>query len=373
MKLRPFALERYFARREFSTELLLCCSDCESMSVAELLSLEPGAEERLRGLRLGYTESAGAESLRAAISALYETIPAEAVLVHAGAEEAIFLTMHAALEPGDHLVVHWPCYQSLFEVARSIGCEVTPWRGREEAGWAPDLAELAGLLKKSTRMIVLNSPHNPTGYHAPAEVFLAVVRLAEERGITLFSDEVYRGSEYRPQDRLPAACDASPTAVSLGVLSKTYGLPGLRIGWLATRAKALLARVAALKDYTTICASAPSELLAEVALQHAETLAGRSRRIIAENLGLLDDFFQRRREVMRWQRPAAGPIAFPRLLSGDVDAFCEEAADRGGVLLLPGSVYGDTEGHFRIGFGRQNLPAALQRLEGFLDGRFSPS
>jgi aspartate/methionine/tyrosine aminotransferase len=367
MDLSPFALERYFARREFTTELILCASDCETLSVEELLSLEPGARQKLLSQRLGYTESAGSPALREAVSALYRTVSPQGILVHPGAEEAIFLLMHAALRPGDHLVVHAPCYQSLGEVPRSIGCEVSFWRGREEQGWRLEAAELERLLRKNTRLIVLNSPHNPTGWQASREQLREIADMAEKRGITLFSDEVYRGSEYRPEDRLPAACDLTPTAVSLGVLSKTYGLPGLRIGWLASHNAGLLLRVAELKDYTTICASAPSELLAEIALRHADELAARSGKIIAANLRLLDGFFQRRAGMVQWQRPAAGPIAFPRLASGDADAFCERAADKAGVLLLPVSVYGEKDGHFRIGFGRRNMPQALARLEEFLD------
>ncbi len=367
MRLPPFALERYFARHEFTTELLLCSSDCESLSVRELLSCEPGAEERFRELRLGYTESSGSPALRREISALYQTVPPDGVLVTTGAEEAVFLVMNAMLGPGDHAVVHWPCYQSLFEVARAAGADVTRWTAREEEDWALDPAELPSLLRETTRMIVINSPHNPTGYHMRLETLREISEAAEERGTLLFSDEVYRGAEYAAGDRLPAACDLSASAVSLGVMSKTYGLPGLRIGWIATRNPAVLSRVAELKDYTTICSSGPAELLAEIALRHGEDIASRNRSIIRTNLSLLDGFFRRRSRVVRWRRPAAGPIGFPRLLQGDSAAFCSELAAKAGVLLLPGSVYGDAEDHFRIGFGRANMPEALRRLEEFLD------
>ena len=205
-----------------------------------------------------------------------------------------------------------------------------------------------------------------------ADSFHRVLRLAEERGILLFSDEVYRGLEGSPSDRLPAAADASGTAVSLGVMSKTYGLPGLRIGWVATRNAGLRARMAAVKDYTTICCSAPSELLAEVALRHAETFARRSRRLIDDNLALLDGFFARRAGVFSWQRPTAGPIAFPRLLRGNVEEFCRDLVRSHGVLLAPGGLFGDTGTHFRLGFGRKSMPAALSRLEAFLDTGVAP-
>jgi aspartate/methionine/tyrosine aminotransferase len=369
MRLPPFALERYFARHEFTARHLLCTSDCESLAVGELLAMEPGAEERLLAQRLGYTESAGSPALRGEIAGLYASASPQDVLVTAGAEEAVFLLMQAEIEPGDHVVVHWPCYQSLFEVARGAGCTVSRWEARESEGWSLDPDALRTLITPRTRMIVINSPHNPTGWQMGEGALREAALIAERQGIRLVSDEVYRGSEQRPEDRLPAAADLSPTAVSIGVLSKTYGLPGLRIGWIACRDAGLLSRAAALKDYTTICASAPSELLAETALRHGERIAERNRRIIAGNLALLDGFFARRRGLVEWVRPAAGPVGFPRLLQGDVEELCAELVARAGVLLLPGPLFGDAGGHFRIGFGRRSMPEALGALEAFLDGR----
>jgi aspartate/methionine/tyrosine aminotransferase len=361
--LEPFKLERYFARYEFNVRYMLCASDCETMSVSDLLALEPEASGRLGALPLGYTEPEGSPSLRAAISQLYRTIGKEDLLVHSGAEEAIFNFMHATLRHGDEIVVHSPCYQSLSEVAKSIGARVIPWEGRYDTEWALDASELAGLLGPKTRAVVLNTPHNPTGYLMPRREFLEVCRLVDEAGATLFSDEVYRGLEYDPEERLPAACDLSNRAVSLGVMSKTYGLPGLRIGWAATHDRQLLARMKQLKDYTTICNSAPSEFLAEVALRHHQELADRNLGIICRNLTSLDAFFDRHQDLFAWTRPKAGPIAFPRLLAGKVDDFCDELVKRSGVLLLPGTVYDDTGDHFRIGFGRENMPEALAQLE----------
>jgi aspartate/methionine/tyrosine aminotransferase len=367
MRLPPFALERYFARHEFAVTHLLCSSDCESMSIQELLALEPGAHEGFLGHRLGYTESSGSPSLRQGIARLYGGIGPEQILVHAGAEEAIFLFMHAALGPGDHVIVQRPCYQSLFEVARGIGCDVTAWQAREEDGWAPDLGELEKLITPGTKVIVFNTPHNPTGFHMQIEQYRELVRIADANGITLFSDEVYRGLEQIESDRLPAACELSARAVSLGVMSKTYGLAGLRIGWIATRNEPVRARMASLKDYTTICAGAPSEFLAELALRHGETIAARNRAIVAANLALLDAFFARHADSFSWQRPRAGPIAFPRLLRGEVEAFCDQLAQAKSVLLLPGTVYEDQGNHFRIGFGRRNMPEALHSLEEFME------
>jgi aspartate/methionine/tyrosine aminotransferase len=367
MQLTPFKLERYFARYEFKAKYLLCSSDCESLSVGDLLAFEPGAEEGLKRHWLGYTESEGALALREEISRIYTGIQPEEVLVHSGAEEAIFLFMHAVLQPGDHIIVHWPCYQSLFEVARSIGCEITYWEARLENKWALDPDELRRSLRSSTRAIIVNTPHNPTGYLMPQADYRALNAMAQEHGILLFSDEVYRELEYNPADRLPSACDINPNAISLGVMSKAYGLAGLRIGWVAMHNAPVLARMAALKDYTTICSSAPSEYLAELALRQRGRIVGRNLEIIGDNLTRLGTFFAAHPDRFGWIRPKAGPIAFPQLIAGDVEQFCHKLVTSSGVLLLPGTMYDHPGNHFRLGFARRNMPQALERLEQFLE------
>jgi aspartate/methionine/tyrosine aminotransferase len=233
----------------------------------------------------------------------------------------------------------------------------------------PDLDELKRSLRPATRAIVINTPHNPTGLLMTHADFARVSRFAQEHDLLLFSDEVYRESEYKPSDRLPAACDIYEGAVSLGVMSKTYGLAGLRIGWIATHRASLYERMARMKDYTSICSSAPSEFLAELALRHRQQIAQRNLDIMTTNLSLLDGFFARRASQFTWVRPRAGSIAFPRLLGGDIDAFCHALVISAGVLLLPGSVFDDPGNHFRLGFGRQNMPEALARLEEFLQTR----
>ncbi len=191
-------------------------------------------------------------------------------------------------------------------------------------------------------------------------------QIIQENKIILFSDEVYRESEYLKDDRLPAACDVNEKSVSLGVMSKSYGLAGLRIGWIATRNPEVHTRMSALKDYTTICNSAPSEFLAEFALRHREVLIERNVGIINDNLNVLDQFFQQHKDRFIWQRPKAGPVAFPRLIGENVENFCDLLVKTANVLLLPGTVYDNDRNNFRIGFGRKNLPEAIKRLEDFL-------
>jgi aspartate/methionine/tyrosine aminotransferase len=366
MTLPPFKLERYFAKYEFNTEFLLCSSDCEAMSIADLLALEPGAAEKFQSTWLGYTESQGSPALRKEICNLYTTIQPEDVLVHSGAEEAIYLFMHAMLKENDHVIVHAPHYQSLSEVAKGLGCQVSPWLAREENGWALDLDELRHLMRSTTKAIVVNTPHNPTGYLMSRADFDELHKIAQEKKLLLFCDEVYRESEYDPADRLPAGCDYGEHAVSLGVTSKTYGLAGLRIGWIATKNKDVYRKMASLKDYTTICNSAPSEFLSEVALRNRQKLVHRNLSIIQNNLVVVDDLFTRYSSLFTWIRPKAGSMGFPKLLKGDIERFCDDLVKKSGVLLLPGSMYDDFQNHFRLGLGRKNLPQAVERLEGYL-------
>ena len=366
MHLQPFKLERYFAKYEFNTEFLLCSSDCEAMSIADLLALEPDAAEKFQHTWLGYTESQGQPALRQEISKIYDSIQPEEILVHSGAEEAIFLFMLAMLKENDHIIVHAPHYQSLSEVAKGLGCFISPWQARKENNWALDLDELRHLMRPTTKAIVLNTPHNPTGYLMSYRDFEAVNKLVRENNLLLFSDEVYRESEYDPAARLPAGCDMGEHAVSLGVTSKTYGLAGLRIGWIATKNEKVFERMAALKDYTTICNSAPSEFLAEVALRNRQKLINRNLTIIKDNLEVVDELFTRHAPLFSWIRPAAGSMGFPELLNGNIEDFCDDLVRKAGVLLLPGTMYDDSRNHFRIGLGRKNLPQAVARLEEYL-------
>ena len=366
MRFPPFDLERYFARHEFSARHLLCVSDCETLSLGELLGLEPGALQELLGLRLGYTESAGHSALRAGIAAGYAGINASETLVFSGAEEAILAFSLAVLAPDAHVVVQTPCYQSLRTAPEAAGCRVTAWPGRPENGWLPELEALPALIRPDTRAVIVNFPHNPTGALPDRDWFQALLDIVRGHDLLLFSDEVYRGLEYAPEDRLPAACELYEKAVSLGVMSKAYGLAGLRIGWVATRDRDLLRAMAGFKDYTTICNSAPSEFLATLALRHAGQLLERNRAIVTGNLTLAEAFFARQSERLAWTLPKAGPVAFPQLRAGSATAFCAEVLRTQGVLLAPGPLFGGEDASFRLGLGRSDFADGLARLEACL-------
>ena len=369
MRIADFALERFFARWEFAVRHLLCASDVEGWRMGDLLELADDETSALwRDLRLGYTEAPGHPLLRTEIARLYEAVEPDDVLVFAGAEEAIFCLSNVLLGPGDHAVVTWPGYQSLYDVGRAAGADVTLHELREADGWALDPDRLIGAVRPATRLVVVNAPHNPTGMLPTADEWRALTDELDRRGIHLLADEVYRFLELDGRDPLIAGADAFPRGISLGVMSKSFAMAGLRIGWLATRDRDLLARCAAFKDYTTICSSAPAEVLALIGLRARDVVLARSRHIVSANLQRLDRLFQERSDRLAWVRPRGGSIAFPRLLDAEpIDRFAERLVEAEGVLLLPGSRFGVWGNHFRFGFGREDLPAAVAGLERFLE------
>ncbi len=361
MTLEPFKLEQYFERYEFSVPYLLSSSDAEPWRMDDLLAL---ADDELRGLwdglTLGYTEVRGHPLLREAIASLYEGLTAQDVIVFAAAQEPIYALANVAVEPGDHVIAVVPTYQSLYEVARSRGADVTlvPLRSED---WSLDLDAIRAAVRPNTRLIVLNAPNSPTG-SLPSE---ADLRELFALGPRVFADEVYRFLEHDPRDRIPAAAELG--GVSLGVMSKAFGLAGVRIGWLATRDAGLRERVAAFKHYLTICSAAPSELLATIALRAKDTVLTRSRAIVEANLPVLDDFFARRTDFS-WVRPRAGTTALVQVhRDGAIDDFARELADAEGVMILPANVFDLPGSAFRVGYARAGMPEALARLERFTD------
>ena len=373
MKLRDFELECYFGKYEFTAPYLLAQSDCEAMSVRELLALEPGAERGYLDTWLGYTETWGAPALRETIAGLYRGMDAGDVLTLCGAQEGILAYMNVMLDAGDHAVVMYPNYPSAWEAIRAIpGAEWSKWEVRDIGGRsAVDFDELEGLIRPNTKLIAVNSPNNPTGYTFTNAELRRLCMLCRERGLYLFCDEVYRGLELDGEKR-EAAAELYDKALSLGVMSKAYGLAGLREGWMVSKDHETLDKVVRFKHYTTICNAAPAEYLSMVALRHGEALLERSKGVIRANLRTAEAFFARWSGLLLPMPAMAGPVAFHKLaMDRDVDDFCARAVEQKGVLLLPGRVY-ETEGpYFRMGYGRKNFPQNLEKLEEFLaEGQF---
>ena len=371
MNIAPFALERYFARHEFSAKYLLSSSDCEALTLNALLETADDESRALwDNLKLNYTETAGHPLLREAIAGIYDDIDTEDCIV-AAPEELIFLSMHALLEKGDHVVATSPAYQSLHEVARSIGCKVTAWEPEEQDGWRFDPARLEALINTDTKLIVVNFPHNPTGSVPTVEEYRTIVELARANDCYLFSDEMYRFLEHAPAATLPSACELYDRAFSLFGLSKSFGLPGLRIGWLVGRDHAVQEQILALKDYTTICNSGPGELLALMAVRARESIIGAQRERLTRNLAVVENFLADYADCFDWRRPQGGSICFPRLkIAADATAFCDELVERAGIMLVPASMFDFGEHHVRIGYGRDDLPQVLGEFSAYLDRNF---
>ena len=373
MQLPDFRLEVYLGEWEFKARHHLTASDAETLTIGELLGLA-GEQERAAfdALGLGYAPTWGSEELRAAIAATYETVdPARDVLAFAGAEEAMYWALQELVGPGDHAIVTVPNYQSMETLTLRTGAEVSGWELRPENGWAPDLTELEARLRPNTRLVAVNFPNNPTGAVPTIEAFTALAELCDREGIVLFSDEVYRGLELDPARTLPQACDLSPRALSLNVMSKAYGMPGLRVGWLASHDRDLLEQLERRKHYTSICNAGPSEFLAALALRHGDAVRARNRAIIERNLPVFDAFFARWGERFEWEHPQGGCVCFPRYLGGDAGRFCRELVEATGVVLLPGDIYASELGsvssdRFRIGVGRRDPEPALAALDSFL-------
>lgn len=371
MKIRPFGLERYFADYEFNVPYIISASDCESLSLRHLLDLADAETMGLwERLSLGYTESQGHPLLRQEVARLYSEItPADVLIV--APEEGIFITMHALLEPGDHVIVTFPGYQSLYSIAEALGCRVTRWELEAgEVGWRLDLGLLEEAITPLTKLLVVNFPHNPTGYLPARDQLDAILELARRHNLYVFSDEMYRLLEYDAERQLPAVCDLYEKGIALFGLSKSFSLPGLRIGWLATSDRPLLARMQMLKDYTTICSSAPSEVLGIIAVRAKDRIIRRNLRLIRDNIQVAGAFFAENADWFIWLEPQAGSIAFPRL-TGDipVNTFCEEVLQQKGVLIVPGTLFELSGNHFRLGLGRRNFPQALSRLEEYIDAK----
>lgn len=267
-----------------------------------------------------------------------------------------------------------PDYQAAETIPLSI-CEVTGVALRPEDGWALDVDEIERQLRPTTRLVSVNFPNNPTGAVPDLGTWTRLVRLCEERGVLLFSDEVYRGLELDPSATLPQAADLSASALSLNVMSKAYGLPGLRVGWIACRDPEILSRLERAKHYTSICNSAPSEVLALIGLRARDAILARNRAVIAENVPKFSAFFGNHQELFDWQPPQGGCVCFPRYLGADgVEKMCTELVEHHGVLLLPASIYRSelttTPGdRFRVGVGRRDPDEGLAAWAEFLAAR----
>lgn len=357
VRIEPFQLERWMTKYEVNVKWDIAESGIFPMSTAELLDLLPQPErdatlQRLLDTRLGYSEAPGSLELRSLLAATYRDTGPENVLVTTGAIEANFLAFNVLLDPGDHVVAVYPAYQQLYSVPRAIGCEVSLWRLRPENDFRYDLDELELLVTPKTKLIVVNTPHNPTGAMLTEAELGRVYALAESLGAHVLCDEAYRwldipgGTTFSPPIR-----DFGDSGVSVGTFSKPFGLPGLRTGWLAGPAE-FIAQCWWMRDYITLSPGKLNDALAVLALRRREQIVARTQGIVAKNLETARRWFNDNAGVASWTPPRGGLLA---LMHYDLDIPSQTLADRlaaeYSVMLAPGSAFG-YEHYLRIGIGQ---------------------
>jgi aspartate/methionine/tyrosine aminotransferase len=330
------------------------------MSSREILDLLAPEErqvelDRLLDLRLGYSEACGSAELRGLIADTYENTSPDEILVTTGAIEANFLLFNELLSAGDRVVIVSPAYQQLHSVAKAIGCDVALWNLRDDGGFRFDLDDLRALATPGTRMIVVNTPHNPTGAMLSEQDLREVYALAAELDAWVLSDEAYRWLDLpRSPPLAPPMRNLGPRAISTGTFSKPFGLPGLRIGWIAAP-EDVVRRCWGLRDYISLSPGKLNDALAVIAFRHRDQIVERTRRIVAENLPFAERWFAENEDLVSWTPPRGGILA---LMSYQLDLPSLELANRlaevYSVMLAPGSAFG-YEGYLRIGVG--NTPA----------------
>ncbi len=374
MKALPdFRLETHFAKWEFKAKYHMTASDAESISMRDLLAMATPAERaEFDDLWLGYTETFGAPDLREVIADLYPSRNADEVLCFAGASEGIFAANRVLLDRHSHAIAITPNYQSHESLPLSI-CDTTGVPLDAEDDWSLDIDRIADAIKPNTRLVTINFPHNPTGAMLPRDRLDALVDLCRKHGIHILSDEIFNGLGRSGTIHMPYITEIYERGLSLNVMSKAYGLPGLRIGWIASADTEALQKMERAKHYLSICNSAPSERLAKIALLHRTRILERNCRIIDENLVKLTGFFERHADLFDWKVSDASCMAFPRYRGTDgVENFTQGLLEKAGVLLLPGSIYSSELGptpvdRFRIGFGRNAIDEGIAAMDNYLE------
>lgn len=370
--LPDFRLETHFAKWEFTARHHMTASDAEAMRLDELLAMASDADrEGFERMWLGYTETWGAPDLRAEIAGTYAGRTAEDVLCFAGASEGIFAANTVLLERGDHAIVVTPNYQSHESMPLAI-CEATGVPLDADDGWSLDIDRVRAAIRPNTKLVTINFPHNPTGAILPLERYRALIELCRSHGIWILHDEIFHGLGPASARHLPFVADEYERGLSLGVMSKSYGLPGLRVGWIACQDREVLSKMERLKHYISICNSGPSERLARIALKARDQIIARNCAIVEENLPKWDAFFARHADLFEWARPDGSCMGYPRYLGADgVDAFARDLVEKAGVLVLPSTIYSSELGEtptdrFRIGFGRKGLDEGLAAMDAYL-------
>jgi aspartate/methionine/tyrosine aminotransferase len=364
VKLRHFLLDRWLNINEASAiEFHLGSSTGPRWTLGEVLDLEPGSRERLFGADVVYPPGTGTDAMRAALAGMY-SVPPEQVLVVAGGSEALLHIFMLAAEPGANVIVPFPGFPPYAAIPEALGIEVRSYHLRPASGHRIDVDEVTRLIDRRTKLLLVNSPHNPTGATIDPAQMRQLHDLAAAHGIQFVSDEVFHPIYHAAPG---ASAAALPQATVVGDLSKALSLSGLRLGWIVERSEERLAQYLNAREYFTISNTTIGELVGEIAIRNRETIWNRTRDVAQRNLQHVRALMEAQAGVLEWVPPGGGMTCFPRFVSGaDSRAFCERAA-RSGVLVVPGDCF-DVPDSFRLGFGTggAEFPAAMQRLQELL-------
>lgn len=372
MRLPPALLEEWMRKHYFSAEIDIGSSGVENFSLAELRSLLGFTHADLDGIVLRDSQTYGGTELRRAIAERWLDGREERVLVTHGSSEANYLVMNTLLSPGDEVVVQDPSYPQLYAIAEAIGCRLKHWPLRFENGFRPDLDEARKLIGPRTRMVVVNFPHNPTGASLTAAEQAELVQIVEKAGAYLVWDAAFSELTYDGPP-LPDPVGLYDRALSLGTLSKAYGLPGLRVGWCMA-SEELLERLIRMRDYMTLHLSPLVEFIAERAIRGADRLIALRMAQARENRSLVGEWVANHREVVEWVPPRGGVCGFLRFTHlSDTSDLCDRLSREHGVLLVPGSCFLHPQ-HVRLGFGDsiESLRLGLSRLSQLLSSGPEP-
>jgi len=370
--LPDFRLETHFSKWEFKARYHLTASDAESISLRELLTMASEEErEEFESMWLGYTETFGAPDLREAIASTFQHRSSTDILCFAGASEGIFAANNVLLDKDSHAIVVTPNYQS-HETLPVALCEATGIPLDPDDDWSLDIDRVADAIRPNTKLLTINFPHNPTGAILSLDRYQALIELCRKYGIYILHDEIFNGLGHAETIHLPFVADEYELGLSLNVMSKSFGLPGLRVGWIACQDRDVLSKMERLKHYLSICNSGPSERLAKIALNHRHVLLSRNCAIVDSSLPKWEAFFNNHVELFDWYKPDGSCMAFPRYKGDEgVENFTKRLVEQAGVLLLPSTIYHSTLGptpadRFRIGLGRTDLDDGIDAIEKFL-------
>lgn len=367
MKIEPFKMERMQSTWENVVTYNLSESGVHPIPLKELVSQEE--EDELSSLELGYCQTNGTPELRKTISQLYPGSNPEQILVTNGSAEANFILVWSLIEPGDEVLFMLPNYMQMWGLLRGFGALVKPYYLRKESSWAPDLTELKQQVTKKTKMIVVTNPNNPTGSVLSEEAMKAIIELAEGADAWILSDEVYQGAEFEGEPT-PSFYGRYEKAIVVNGLSKAYGLPGLRIGWIAA-SEDFIKKTWSYHDYTTIAPSILSDRLARIALtpENREKIRHRTQSILKSNFPKLESWLKEKSGLFDFVPPRAGAITFVRYnLEINSTELVNKLIHEKSVLVVPGDHF-EMDHYLRFGFGEKEkkLLEALELIGETLD------